>query len=145
MSSIRILSVGLTTVLALALAACSPQDPDVTPEEQVGAEQRPEPEAENGEGGGEEEPAGETVTFVAVDIAFEEAPSEVPAGSVTFELVNEGGILHNVVLDDLGEKVVEAQGGETATGTVELEPGEYRYFCDVPGHENSMNGTFTVS
>lgn len=144
MSSIRILSVGLAAVLALALASCSPQEPDVTPEQQVGAEQRPEPEEENGEGGGEE-PAGETVTFVAVDIAFEEAPSEVPAGSVTFELVNDGGIMHNVVVDDLGEKVVEAQGGETATGTVELEPGEYRYHCDVPGHESGMNGTFTVS
>lgn len=147
MSSIRTLSLGIVAALALSIAACTPQEPDVTPDEQVGAEQRPEPaeDGEGGEGGGSEEPAGEIYTFVAVDIAFDEAPSEVAAGPVTFELVNEGGATHNVVVDDLGQTVVEANGGETVTGNVTLEPGEYRYHCSIPGHENLMNGTFTVS
>lgn len=144
MSLIRTLSLGLVAALALAVVACTPQDPDVTPEEQVGAEQRPDP-AENGDDNGAEEPTGEVYTFVAVDIAFDEAPTDVAAGTVTFELVNEGGATHNVVVDDLDQTVVEANGGETVTGTVTLEAGEYGYHCAIPGHENLMNGTFTVS
>ncbi|MGI8874234.1 MAG: cupredoxin domain-containing protein [Egibacteraceae bacterium] len=149
MSSIRISSLGLVAALVLAGTACSPQEPDVTPEEQVGAEQRPEEPADNGEGTGEDgggEGGGETVTFVAEDITYADAPTEVPAGSVTIELVNDGSADHDVTIDDLGdEPVVEAAGGETATATAELEPGEYEYHCSVSGHESSMNGTLTVT
>ncbi|MEX0660081.1 MAG: cupredoxin domain-containing protein [Egibacteraceae bacterium] len=149
MSSIRISLLGLVAALAVAGTACTPQEPDVTPEEQVGAAQRPEEPAENGEDAGDDaegEGGGETVTFVAEDILFADAPSEVPAGSVTFELLNDGSADHDVTIDDLGgEPIVEAPGGETATGTAELEPGEYEYYCSVPGHKSSMNGTFTVT
>lgn len=149
MSSIRISSLGLVAAVVLAGTACTPQEPDVTPEEQVGAAQRPEEPAEDGEDTGEDgggEGGGEAVTFVAEDILFADAPSEVPAGSVTIELVNDGSADHDVTIDALGdEPLVVAAGGETATGTVELEPGEYEYYCSVPGHEGSMNGTFTVS
>lgn len=148
MSSFRTLSLAFLAVVALAIAGCTVQEPDVTPEEQVGAEQRPDPEDEDGgegDGGGEGGSGGETLTFTAVDIDFEEAPTEAPAGSVTIELVNDGSAPHDVTIEELDETVVEAAGGETATGTVDLEPGEYRYFCSVPGHESSMNGTLTVS
>jgi uncharacterized cupredoxin-like copper-binding protein len=33
--------------------------------------------------------------------------------------------------------------GDTDVGTADLEPGEYRLYCDVPGHE-SMEATLTV-
>lgn len=148
----RMLLRGLVAVLALGMAACTLQEPDVTPEEQVGAEQRADmtEDSEGGEGGdgedGGEGGGGDTYTFVAVDIEFEEAPTEVAAGSVTFELVNDGSADHNVVVKEVGdEAVVEAAGGETATGTVDLEPGEYTYECSIPGHAGSMNGSFTVS
>lgn len=146
MSSFRTLSLAVLAVVALAIAGCTVQEPDVTPEEQVGAEQRPDPEDEgDGEGNGEGGSGGETLTFTAVDIEFEEAPTEAPAGSVTIELVNDGSANHDVTIEELDETVVEAAGGETATGTIDLEPGEYNYFCSVPGHESSMSGTFTVS
>lgn len=90
--------------------------------------------------------ADDSATFVAVDIDFEEAPSQLSAGEVTVELVNEGSQLHNVVFEEAGdEPVVEAAAGETATGSVELDPGEYTVYCNVPGHrEAGMEVTVTV-
>jgi uncharacterized cupredoxin-like copper-binding protein len=147
----RLWILALVAVFALGVIACEQQEPDIATEDQVGADQRAEEAEANGDdgngddGNGEEAPAGETVTFVAVDIDFEDAPTEVPAGDVTFELVNEGNLEHNVVLDDLGDElVVEAMGGETATGNIELEPGTYEFHCDIPGHENQMRGEFEV-
>ena len=35
--------------------------------------------------------------------------------------------------------------GETTEASAELEPGEYAYYCAVPGHrEGGMEGTLTV-
>ena len=73
--------------------------------------------------------------FVAVDIDYAEAPDEVAAGEVTVELVNEGSVQHNVVIEELDDTlVVEAPGGATETGTVTLPAGTYTYYCSVPGH-----------
>ncbi|HVL99501.1 MAG TPA: plastocyanin/azurin family copper-binding protein [Egibacteraceae bacterium] len=144
----RILMLALVAVLALGIGACTPQEPDVTEEEQVGAAQRPEEPAEGeAEDGGNGEAGGETFTFVAVDIDWGDHPSELPAGDVTLELDNQGGIFHDLVIEELGNEVVaEAEGGETDSGTVTLEPGEYTIFCDVPGHRQAgMETTVTVS
>lgn len=110
--------------------------------------------AAEGEGGGEGEEGGEegagfpadALVFVAVDIAYEEAPASAPAGEVTFGLDNQGGIVHDVTIEEAGDEVVvEAQGGETATGTIELEPGSFTYYCSVTGHrEAGMEGTLEV-
>ena len=60
--------------------------------------------------------------------------------------MNEGGSPHDVTFEELGDDpVVVAQGGETATGTAELEPGTYTYYCSVPGHRSAgMEGELTV-
>jgi uncharacterized cupredoxin-like copper-binding protein len=137
-------TLALLAALSLWAVACSPGEPEITPEEQVAGEDRPE-DAEDATD--EPAPAGETVRFVAVDIDYSEAPTEVAAGEVTFELVNEGALEHNVVLEEPGDVlVVEAMGGETATGDVSLEAGSYTYYCSIPGHrEAGMEGTFEVS
>jgi uncharacterized cupredoxin-like copper-binding protein len=36
-----------------------------------------------------------------------------------------------------------ASSGDTDEGTTELEPGDYRIYCDVPGH-SAMEATLTV-
>jgi plastocyanin len=102
-------------------------------------------EGEDGEGGDGAEVPDDAVVFVAIDNEFTEAPSTVPAGTVTFALVNEGNAVHNVVIEDLGGLVVEAQPGTTEIGEVELEAGQtYSYICDIPGHAQTMNGEFTA-
>jgi plastocyanin len=97
--------------------------------------------AEEGEtGGGGTEPV-----FVAVDIEYEQAPEALPPGDTTITLENEGSIEHNVVFEELGDQlIVEAAAGESATGDVTLEAGEYTYYCSVPGHRATMEGTLTV-
>lgn len=100
----------------------------------------------------EEEPADTAVEidpgallFVAVDIDYEDAPTTAPAGAATIALDNQGGILHDVTIDDLGIKVA-AEAGEVTQEAVTLEPGTYNYYCSVPGHRASgMEGTLEVS
>ena len=131
-------------VAALALAACSAQDPEVTANDQVPADQQTSAAGEGGasEGAGEGEGGGGDATWVAKDIEFESAPETLAAGETTITLTNNGAAPHNVTID--GETIVEAAGGATEEGTVNLEPGTYEYICSVPGHEQSMNGEITV-
>lgn len=64
-------------------------------------------------------------------------------GDLTFELTCEEAVNHNLVID--GGVVAECAPGETTTGTVQLESGEHRFVCNVPGHERTMQGTITVT
>lgn len=148
----RTLRIAMIVVTGLLLTGCLSAEPKVAEVEQVAAVQREQIEATEaaaGEGGGEGEGAagGATAEFVAIDLAYEAAPTEVAAGTVEFALDNQGAIEHNVVIEELDDEVVvEAPGGGTDTGTVELEPGEYTYYCDIAGHRAAgMEGTLTVT
>lgn len=110
---------------------------------------------EEGGPGGEQQGGGESVAsanlpegdvFVAQDILYAEAPDTVATGDLTFVLENQGQIEHNLVIEELGnELIVEAAAGEVATGEVTLDPGEYTYYCSIPGHrEAGMEGTLTA-
>jgi plastocyanin len=81
---------------------------------------------------------------------------EVPAGRVELELVNEDVHQHDVKLQT-GEKCCYEPGAKDVGGTdviqqgttkavVDLEAGEYVFFCSVPGHaEDGMQGRLTAS
>ena len=141
----RMRAVAVVIGVVLAFAACGEPQPEVDPVSQVPADQRPQPtEAGGTEGGGGG--GGGAATFVAVDIAFESAPTELPAGEVEITIDNQGAANHNVTIEGVEPApIVEAAGGETKSATVTLEPGTYTYICSVPGHEGSMNGQLTVS
>jgi plastocyanin len=147
MARMRILLLALAAILVLG--ACTAQEPEFSPEDQMAADDVPE---DTGEGDGEGEgdgdaPAGDVAgTWVAIDIDYSDSPSEVPTGA-TVELVNEGGIVHDVVLEEAGDlEILLAEGGETDTATLDVDPGEYTYYCSIPGHRQAgMEGTFTVT
>lgn len=142
----RMLRVTIIAVAGLLLTGCMSSEPKVAEIEQVNAEQRAALQAtegggEDGEGGG-----GGAANWVAIDIDYESAPQELPAGPVEVQLQNNGSIEHNVVIEEMGdEKILDAAGGQSDSATVEFEPGEYTYYCDVAGHRATMEGTLTVA
>jgi plastocyanin len=81
-------------------------------------------------------------------LAFAKETLEAPAGTITLVMENPAAIEHNIAVrgegvDEQGEVVGE--GGESRV-TVDLEPGEYEFYCSVPGHEQAgMRGTLTVT
>ena len=107
-------------------------------------------EGGGGEAGGEEpaiagEGSGEGLAWVAIDIEFEQGPTEATAGEQTIVLVNNGAQPHNVTIPAISDTpILEADGGETVEDTITLEAGSYEYFCSVAGHEQQMKGTLTV-
>jgi plastocyanin len=101
----------------------------------------------SGDGGGDGA-ALELVGGPGSELKFDKTSLEAPAGEVTITMVNEGNLPHNVAIKDNGvdEKGEIVQNGETSTVTATLEPGEYTFYCSVPGHEaGGMTGTLTVT
>lgn len=95
-------------------------------------------------------PGGEAITLAGIANEFDKEEIEAPAGRVVIEFDNkDGGVVHNLHVfkgddadgDSVGETELEA-GPITQTLTLELEPGDYFYQCDV--HPNTMSGTLTV-
>jgi plastocyanin len=91
--------------------------------------------------------ASEETYFVAVDIDYAERPETIVPGQHEFTLENQGRTRHSVTIRELGdEQVVLARPGDTETGTVTLEAGEYYFYCDVADHEDrGMFGTLEVA
>lgn len=89
---------------------------------------------------------GEVVTVPALDsLSFGEDSYTAPAGQVTFVYENEGSLPHTLVIEGIPEDEFKLAVGDTDEGSVELEPGEYTMFCDVPGHRSGgMEATLTV-
>jgi plastocyanin len=135
----------LFAVLALALGvgACGGGDDDAA-EEPAAEETTTEETTTEDTGGG-----GGMITLTADpggDLSFDQTELTVPAGEVTIELVNDSGIPHNVEVEGNGvEEVSETITEGTTELMLTLEPGEYEFYCAVPGHrEGGMEGTLTV-
>jgi uncharacterized cupredoxin-like copper-binding protein len=88
----------------------------------------------------------ETVTVVSHDIYFDPKEFTIPANTdVTVELPNEGVTLHDFSIDALGISV-SIQPGATESVVINAPPGDYEYYCNVPGHkEAGMVGTLHVA
>lgn len=77
-------------------------------------------------------------------LAYVFADAVAPPGPLTIESENESPVPHNIAVD--GEEVGEVvQNGGVSTIEVDLQPGEYTFYCSVPGHrEGGMEGTLTI-
>jgi plastocyanin len=134
----------LFAVLALAIgvAACGGDDDDDAAEQPTAEDTTTHEDTTGGGGGGH-------ITLTADpdgNISFDQTELTAPAGSVTIELVNESTVPHNVEIEGNGvEEVSETITEGTTELTVDLEAGEYTFYCAVPGHrEGGMEGTLTV-
>jgi plastocyanin len=80
-------------------------------------------------------------------LAFAFASATAPPGALEIKSVNESSTPHNIALEGSGvdEEGAVVQGGESSDIKVTLKPGEYTFFCSVPGHrEGGMEGKLTV-
>ncbi len=117
----------VAALAALPLAACGDDDDP----------------AANGGGGGE--PAGDAIEVTGTN-ALDFDPSEVtaPAGAINFVLINAGSQAHTLVVEG-HENEMKLTVGNVDEGSIELEAGEYVYYCDLPGGGGGgMEGTLTV-
>jgi plastocyanin len=158
----KLISLFALLLAAGALAACGSSDDASTAvggavedvEEKAG-EAKEEAEDKAGEAKDEAE-GGSAGSGAALDIeadpsgqlAFTSDEASAKAGEVTVNFTNSSPIPHDVRIEssggeELGGTEVISEKSESAT--VDLKPGEYTYFCSVPGHrESGMEGTLTV-
>lgn len=69
-------------------------------------------------------------------------------GTLTLAYANPSPVPHNIAVEDEGGELL-AESDTVTAGEVSIEadvvPGEYIFFCSVPGHrESGMEGTLTV-
>jgi uncharacterized cupredoxin-like copper-binding protein len=83
------------------------------------------------------------VTVVATEFHFKLSKPSVKAGKVTFVLLNKGHVGHDFAIAGKHTPVIDP--GKSATLTVTLKKGSYKYECTVPGHAAAgMKGMLIV-
>lgn len=86
------------------------------------------------------------VNVIMKDYSFAFDVSMIPAGMVTFNLVNQGMAPHNLSFPSLNMTSMTIRAGQTTQFTVNLPAGMYDYLCTIPGHaEAGMKGTLTIA
>lgn len=83
----------------------------------------------------------------AGQLLFKFKSATAKAGRVTLVSKNDSPVPHNIAIKGSGanEKGPVVSGGKTSTVSLDLKPGEYTFYCSVPGHEQGgMKGTLTV-
>jgi plastocyanin len=92
-------------------------------------------------------PAQTTLDIKGGNFFFDPKNSDAPAGIDAVKLESEGGT-HTLVFDNgkvPGFKL-EASSGQSDELKVDLKPGKYTIYCDIPGHrEAGMEGTITAT
>jgi plastocyanin len=134
----RLLGLALL-VLALALAGCGGDNGG----DEEAAPPPPPPPPAGGGGATLQNPADESGA-----LRFQKDSLTAPAGEVTLVMENPSPVDHNIAVkgDGIDEQGPIVGQGETSRVTVTLEPGEYEFYCSVPGHEAAgMEGPLTIT
>lgn len=96
---------------------------------------------------GDAAPAEGAIEIEALDsMAFSETELTLKPGD-TITMTNAGFLQHDFTVDELGINEVTPANGDTVTITIpdDAAPGEYEFYCSVPGHrEAGMVGTLTI-
>ena len=140
-------------VAAFALVACGSSDDDTTTTS--GNETTNESGAEAGGNAGEAEgkSAGNAgaldIEAASSGLAYTTDTATAKAGKATVNFTNPQPLAHDVAIEDssgatIAKTEVITEGSDSATAN--LKPGEYTFYCSVPGHrEAGMEGTLTVN
>jgi plastocyanin len=141
----RASAVAVVAALAvLGLAACGGggDDNDTT------AAATPPATTTGGGGGGGGASTVDISTPSGTDLAFDQSDVSAKAGSVTIDFDNRQAVPHDVTVEDSSGQELGATdliSSSTTTATIDVQPGNYTFFCSVPGHrEAGMEGTLTV-
>lgn len=113
----------------------------------------PAPEDE-GDGGDEASPeggaeGGDAATTVEAQDPFSWSTNEITVQpGDTIAVVPSGGLEHDFVVDEFGiQEPLPAGSTDTVMVTIpeDAEPGEYTFYCSIPGHrESGMEGTLII-
>jgi plastocyanin len=128
----------LALAIPLAVAACGGDDDDETTS--PAATETAEETTASGGGGG-------TVDISETEFKLDPSDPTVSAGTVTFNISNDGEFVHNLEVEGNGVEEVsdDFQPGQSGKLTVDLEPGTYELYCAIGDHaEQGMEGTLTV-
>lgn len=92
--------------------------------------------------------AGDEVRVSLMEFAIE-MPTTLPAGPVTFAVINDGTVTHSFEIEnaDLEEQLeTPLEPGQTGMLTVDLAPGTYEVYCPIGNHaDNGMRIEVTVA
>lgn len=89
---------------------------------------------------------GQTIEVTLGDLFIEPKQLEAAAGSVTFEVTNEGQTEHNFAIEGHGATEMIPPGEAATLQVPSLEAGEYKVICEVPGHAGGgMTATLVVT
>ncbi len=92
-------------------------------------------------------PTVQEISVVLRDFQIVPARMTIKAGTVRFVVKNQGTIAHGFEIDGQGleEEIEPFAPGRTQTLELELTPGTYEVYCQVPGHkELGMTGELVV-
>ncbi len=92
--------------------------------------------------------SGSKVTVGETEYKLALSTDSFTAGSYTFTAVNNGKIVHALEIDGPGVHAVtgDIEPGQSASVSVQLQPGKYDVFCPIPGHKAlGMNAEITVT
>jgi uncharacterized cupredoxin-like copper-binding protein len=129
-------------VLALAAAGCGGDDDDDSGGGGGGGGGSTESQASGG---------GSSTIQLAADpggaLKFDKTSLTAKAGTVTIDFDNPSSVPHAVEVEGNGvEEESPTVTGKATKLTVDLEAGDYEFYCPVDGHkEAGMEGTLTVN
>jgi plastocyanin len=142
-------AVAFALILAsLALVACGSSSDDSSGTGAETTEAQTETSGGGAEGGSAGSSAALDIEAASSGLAYASDSATAKAGKVTLNFTNPQPLTHDVAIEDssgktIGKTELIAEGSDSAA--VDLEPGEYTFYCTVPGHrEAGMEGTLTV-
>ncbi|HWM63617.1 MAG TPA: cupredoxin domain-containing protein [Solirubrobacterales bacterium] len=144
----KVVSLLVLVLVSAALVACGDDDDGTTTTDTGGQATNGAATGGGANGGG----ASATVAFEADPaggLAYTTDEASAKAGAVTIDFKNPQPVAHDVVIEDASGSEVGGTDviteSSTSADVKDLKPGEYTFYCSVPGHrEAGMEGTLTA-